>query len=115
MQLARYLLQFRARGYRVGVLHVSDEDYTAATYFYPWVHYVIRNHWSVAHAGMHNVLAIPLGYKKGFHADAVQSMNGENERRYTWSFVGQIHDKPTRLEMLQVANNIPGGFYRYNL
>jgi hypothetical protein len=95
----------------VGVLHMSDEDYTAATYFYPWVHYVIRNHWSAAVAGMHNVLAIPLGYKKGFHA--LQSLNHQNERTYAWSFVGQIHDKPTRLEMLQVASKIPAGFYRY--
>ena len=39
--LARYLRRFRERGYRVGVLHMSDEDYTAPTYFYPWVHYVL--------------------------------------------------------------------------
>ena len=66
--LARYLLRFRRRGYRVGVLHMSDEDYSAPTYFYPWVDYVLRNHYQQHLALLPHVLAIPLGYKKGFWA-----------------------------------------------
>jgi hypothetical protein len=89
---------------------MSDEDYSASTYFYPWVHYVIRNHWSAAVAAMPHVLAIPLGYKKGFRA--AQGLREVTQRDYAWSFVGQVHDKPTRLDMLRAAGNIPGGFYR---
>ncbi len=48
------------------MLHLSDEDYTAPTYFYPWVHYVVRNHHPARLAALPHLLAVPLGYKRGF-------------------------------------------------
>ncbi len=44
-------------------MHVCRR-YSAATYFYPWVHYVLRNHFHKHLARLPHVLAIPLGYKK---------------------------------------------------
>jgi len=126
--LARYLLRFRQRGFRVGVLHMSDEDYTAPTFFYPWVDYVIRNHYQLHLARLPHVLAIPLGYKKGFWApgDTAPANSGaaaisrsgggggeKRERKYQWNFVGQTHDKPTRKTMLAAAEELPGeGFLK---
>lgn len=130
-RLAAYFLRFRASGFRVGVLHMSDEDYTAHTYFYPWVHYVLRNHWSAAVADLPHVLAFPLGYKKGFNTEIGKNAavgSGRNrsrqqedtqsdsqtdprqERDYTWSFAGQIHDKLTRVKLIESARKVPGGF-----
>jgi GR25 family glycosyltransferase involved in LPS biosynthesis len=116
--LARYLLSFKQRGYRVGVLHMSDEDYTAPTYFYPWVDYVLRNHYQQELARLPHVLAIPLGYKKGFWtagdapaARASAAAGLDRTRRYLWNFVGQTHDKPTRKTMLAAARQLAGEGY----
>jgi hypothetical protein len=103
----------------VGVLHLSDEDYTAGTYFYPWVHYVIRNH-HPARLALPHVVAVPLGYKRGF-LTAVRETNATYSpspppavrRRYLWNFVGQTHDKPTRRSMVRAAREAGGeGFLR---
>ena len=122
--LARYLRRFRQQGFRVGVLHMSDEDYTAPTYFYPWVHYVLRNHYQESLARLPHVLAVPLGYKKGFWtagdaaaaratAAAAGDGNGGRGRQYLWNFVGQTHDKPTRKSMLAAAERLDGqGFVK---
>ena len=117
-QLASYILRFRENGFRVGVLHMSDEDYTALVYFYPRVHYVIRNHYQSDLALLPHVLAIPLGYKKGFHnvssspeeREAHFPPQTDKKRQYLWNFVGQTHDKPTRQAMLTAAKTIPNGF-----
>jgi hypothetical protein len=149
--LARYLRRFRERGYRVGVLHMSDEDYTAPTYFYPWVHYVLvtklpealyivtsyseytraltfenfcqRNHYQEHLARLPHVLAVPLGYKKGFwtagDAQVSEALRGGGggdggKRQYLWNFVGQTHDKPTRRSMLDAAQRLDGqGFVQH--
>jgi hypothetical protein len=148
--LARYLRRFRERGYRVGVLHMSDEDYTAPTYFYPWVHYVLvpnsrsprytvtsyskytraltfekfcqRNHYQEHLARLPHVLAVPLGYKKGFWtagdakvSTALRGAGGNGgKRQYLWNFVGQTHDKPTRRSMLDAAQRLDGqGFVQH--
>ena len=115
---ARWLLRFRERGYRVGVLHMSDEDYTAPTYFYPWVDYVLRNHYQQHLALLPHVLAIPLGYKKGFWASgdaasakAAASAGSRRARKFQWNFVGQTHDKPTRRTMLAAAQQLNGQGY----
>ena len=105
---------------KVGVLHLSDEDYTAPTYFYPWVHYVIRNHHPARLAALPHLLAVPLGYKRGFLSSAAAHAAGGGagagagtgeRRRYRWNFVGQTHDKPTRRSMVRAAQAAGGSAY----
>mmetsp|Transcript_12175 Transcript_12175/g.42357 ORF Transcript_12175/g.42357 Transcript_12175/m.42357 type:complete len:1028 (-) Transcript_12175:32-3115(-) len=130
--LASYLLEVRRRGLRIGVLHMSDEDYSASSYFYPWVHYVMRNHLQEELARLPHTLAIPLGYKKGYWEDGSLYSNltaryafvdqlddqgeegkgGSRGRKFVWNFVGQTHDKPTRESMMRAARRVEGGYWK---
>eukprot|EP00960_Hanusia_phi_P034533 751138-Hanusia_phi.AAC.1 len=119
---ASYLIEMKRRGLRVGVLHMSDEDYSASSYFYPWVDYVVRNHFQEQLSLLPHTLAIPLGYKKGLWEEHELASNlsaryrfvdeweeGRRRRSYVWNFVGQTHDKPTRTSMLTAARRVEGG------
>jgi hypothetical protein len=94
------------------------------------VHYVVRNHHPARLAALPHLLAVPLGYKRGFLASAAAAaaagggggpVEGDGgggggggtggRRRYRWNFVGQTHDKPTRRSMVRAAQAAGGEAY----
>ena len=103
----KYLGRFKQQGYRVGVLHLSDEWFTAPVDFYTEADFVFRNFYRPDVAHLPNVLFVPVGYKQGLHKYAVE--RPISDRQYYWSFAGQLGGKVSRRAMMEQAQNIPGG------
>ncbi len=102
-----YLERFKQQGYRVGVLHLSDEWFTAPVDFYTEADFVFRNFYRPDVAHLPNVLFVPVGYKQGLHKYAVE--RSISDRQYYWSFAGQLGGKVSRRAMMEQAENISGG------
>lgn len=100
-------------GYRIILVHLSDEAFTDDTGIYKYCDGVVRNYYSEILAGDARVHFIPLGCKAGFSGSgaakkpALQKPAGA--RKYMWSFAGDAK-KSTRAGMLKAMNGIADGF-----
>lgn len=105
--LKAYLQRFKASGYRVGVLHLSDEWSNLPVDFYPEADFILRNYYRPGVMDQPNVHFLPLGYKKGLQ----QHLHNKplSERQHYWSFAGALGGKLSRRLMVQEAEKIPGG------
>ncbi len=105
----QYFAKFRERGYKYGVVHISDEAYAHRTDFYSGAVFVLRNYWHEQFS-QENVRAIPLGYKNEFWRNCSNKQIADAfHRKYTWSFAGQIK-KSTRESMASNMRKVPGYF-----
>lgn len=106
-KLNNYFLKLRNKKYKFGVIHLSDEYYTAPTQYYKDAKFVFRTFWHDKFQTQKNVTCFAIGYKKGFWADGKIDPPLASERPYTWSFAGQLVDKPTRQFMVNQMKNVP--------
>lgn len=107
-----YFSQMRRKNYRFGIIHLSDETYSAPTDYYGQADFVLRNYWHKKFANQKGVFHFALGYKSGFWKGLARPlMKTAQERLYNWSFAGQIIDHPTRAAMVQAMRQIP--FYHF--
>jgi hypothetical protein len=102
-----YISSFKRRGYCVGVLHLSDEWFTAPVDFYSSAAFVLRNFYRPDVAHLKNVVFVPVGYKQGLHQYSTQ--RSISDRQYYWSFAGALGGKVSRRSMIKHAKNIPSG------
>lgn len=103
-----YFSQFSQQGFRVGIIHLSDEWFNAPVDFYQEVDFVFRNYYRPDVSLRPNVYFLPLGYKRGYHN--YTEIKPILERQYVWSFAGQLGGKLTRRTMMLHAEKIPGGY-----
>ena len=104
-----------------GLIHLSDEWYGAPLTHYADAPFVIRvGHWSAWLDP--KILTVPIGLSSAFvrSAGAADSrpVKPAGERRFCWSFLGQLHSKPTRSAMIGAFASIPKGYifetFRWN-
>jgi hypothetical protein len=101
-----YYFEMLKRGNRFALLHLSDESYFDDLFAYGLANVVIRNYWCRAHASDRKVLTIPLGLMNGF---AVATRKAARDRRYLWSFAGNV-DKSSRQAMIGAMAAVDGGY-----
>lgn len=103
----RYFSKLSEKNFKYGVVVLSDEFYSASTDFYGKAEFVLRNYWHKKFLDQKNVHFFPLGYKKGFWADAENQKPKEAPlRKYIWSFAGQIQ-KSSRVLMINSMKKVP--------
>lgn len=105
-----YFKKLREMNYTCGVILLSDERYGASTDFYNDVAFVLRNYWHKKFSSYNNVYTFPLGYKTGFWRSYSRDIPNASQRKYVWSFAGQINKKPTRQAMINALKQVPN-FY----
>ena len=108
------MLRLRMHGWVVGLLQLSDELYSANSFFYSTPDFVVRNHWhtDLSRTWGSHLITIPLGYKTGFNNDLTPlSVNSSGlavtggpfeslpQRPLWWNFVGEVGLKPLRKEV----------------
>ncbi|MGG6296972.1 hypothetical protein ACQ4M4_21460 [Leptolyngbya sp. AN02str] len=108
ISVKQYLTRFKAAGYRVGVIHLSDEWFTYPIDFYPDAAFVLRNFYRDDAFRHPHVYFIPLGYKRGLHQHITPD-RPMRDRQHSWSFAGSIAGKISRRHMMASANRLPGG------
>ncbi len=101
-----YFSEYKKRGLKFGVIHLSDETYDHPCDFYDGVPFVIRNYWHKKFANAQNVSFLALGYKRTFWDGFTGHIKKAEERKYNWSFAGQIK-KSTRVSMIKNMRKIP--------
>jgi hypothetical protein len=100
-----YYFEMLRRGHRFALVHLSDERYIDDYGAYSLANVVIRNYWCRLHASDLRVLTVPLGLMDGFK---VAARKPARDRRYTWSFAGNI-EKNSRPAMIGALASIGGG------
>lgn len=105
-----YLEKLHQKNDPFGVILLSDEKYKASTESYKYAKFVLRNYWHKRFLKYNNLIVFPLGYKSGFWKNRYSSIKEISYREYTWSFVGQVKDKPTRESMISAMKQIPSYF-----
>jgi len=103
-----YIDKFNEKGYRFGVIHLSDEAYKHPVNHYRSAVFVLRNYYSAVYENLGHVEFFPLGYKKGFKVNPGYTQ--ASAREYKWNFVGQVVGKPTREPMINAMAEIDGGY-----
>lgn len=102
-----YFKKLKKLGYRFGVILLGDERYLASPDFYKYPKFVLRNYWHKNFQHQNHVIPFPLGYKVGFWSDCQPSRALSPQRDFTWSFAGQIANKPTREAMVSAMKVFP--------
>jgi hypothetical protein len=100
-----YYFEMLKRRHRFALVHLSDERYIDDYGAYSLANVVIRNYWCRLHASDAKVLTVPLGLMNGFK---VGLRKPARDRRYTWSFAGNV-EKSSRAAMLGTLAAIGGG------
>jgi len=100
-----YYFEMLMRGNRFALFHLSDELHGDDGAAYDFANLVLRTYWSRAHAAERRVIGVPLGLVNGFK---VETSPTTFERRYVWSFAGNIA-KRSRAEMLKAMSAVEGG------
>ena len=100
-------------GYRIILVHLSDEAFIDDTGIYKYCDGVVRNYYSEILAGDARVHFIPLGCKAGFGgpggAQKSAPQKSAGARKYLWSFAGDAK-KSTRAEMLKAMKGVADGY-----
>ncbi len=99
-----YIKKLTHLGYRFGLIYLNDEYYGGSVRSYQPAKFILRNYWHKKFKNQPKVVTLPLGYKTGFWQNMTHPSKAAKkkavERRYTWSFAGQLVDKPTRQQMV---------------
>lgn len=103
----QYYRAYREKGYKFGIIHLSDESYEHPRDFYEGAQFVLRNYWHKK-INQRNIIAFPLGYKKDFWKNYAPNrpLPPLKDRRYNWSFAGSIK-KTTREAMYAQMKRVP--------
>lgn len=101
-----YFSEYKKRGLKFGVIHLSDEIYDHPCDFYDDPLFIIRNYWHKKFANSKNVSFLALGYKRKFWDGFQGEIKNANDRKYNWVFAGQI-EKFTRVSMINNMRKIP--------
>lgn len=96
-----YFGECRRRCTRLILFHTSDEWYSGGYALYRHFDLVIRNFWTSL-ATAPGIMTIPEGYSNGTRAG--EHLRPVAERRYAWSFTGQI--KASRLDMASAFDGL---------
>lgn len=105
-----YFAEYDKKQFKYAIVHVGDELYGHPTDCYANAQFVLRNYWHKKFLNQKNVYAFPVGYKREFWKNATKSIKNSKERKYTWSFAGQIVHKPTREAMIIHLKTVPNYF-----
>ncbi len=106
----RYFKELRSRGYKFGVIQISDETCKVSDRIYAGAKFVLRNYWDEKFLSARNVFPLPLGYQRGLWENVSNKQTPNiDERDYVWSFAGQL-DKSTRMTMAKYMREIPDHF-----
>lgn len=108
-RLEQYFARLTKKKYKFGIIHLSDEYYTAPTHYYKDAQFVFRTFWHAKFKAEKNVTCIALGYKNGFWKNGKVTIPTVAERDFTWSFAGQLINKPTRQQMIESMKGVPNG------
>lgn len=84
-----YILNLKSKGYKFGLIHLTDEKRTDDISSYQHCEFVLRNYYRVDMAN--NVMHIPLGWNTGF-ADILDNPEC-TKRNYTWALVAHRWDQ----------------------
>ncbi len=102
-----YFKKLHEMHYKFGIILLSDECYKCPTDFYQYAQFVFRNFWHKKFNDDPHVVCFPLGYKQGFWNNCSQRVIKEaTQRKYCWSFAGQVGGKPTRTTMIDRMKRI---------
>lgn len=105
-----YFERMHKLNYKFGIIHLSDETYTVSTKSYQYAQFVFRNYWHEKFENQAHITTIPLGYKTTFWRNNSRDSALKAKREYSWSFAGQITEKPTRYQMATYLKSIPNHF-----
>ena len=99
-----YCKEMKRRGYKFGLMHLTDENSITDASSYADCNFVLRNYYRAGMAD--HVLQVPLGYNSGFneHTDNNPIIN----RPLTWSSVLRRWDG-NRQQMAQQMQQMPYG------
>ena len=104
IEFCKYIKKFRAKNFKVGCIHLSDEWRSYPVDFYKEVDFVFRNYYRDEVQKLKNCHFFALGYKSGFSDSLVPKKI--SDRKYFLSFVGQL--KGTRYKMFEKAKEVNG-------
>lgn len=99
-----YCDQLKAKGYKFGIIHLTDESTRDNIDSYRHAEFVLRNYYREEMPS--NVLHIPLGYNDNF--TDVKDNLPISERTWIWSYVGERWDH-NRNAMASSMRNVPNG------
>lgn len=110
--LSTFFETLHQKGYKFGIVHLSDEHYNHSTKPYRYAKFVLRNCWTKKFTKSPKVLQFPLGYKTKFWDGlATKETKPVSQRKHLASFAGQI-TKSTRQEMVHNMELL-GDFFLY--
>ena len=121
-KLVPYLMRLKRLGCKFGVILLYDENYAGSTDFYEYPLFIFKNYWHKQYAPYNHVHCFLLGYKSGFWSKESQKIVNAEQRKYNWSFVGQIVRKykpeekidknyqEARINMCKAMRTIPHNF-----
>eukprot|EP00048_Salpingoeca_helianthica_P018033 m.240331 g.240331 ORF g.240331 m.240331 type:complete len:360 (-) comp23304_c0_seq1:26-1105(-) len=102
--IKHYFQQLCDKHIHFSLIHLSDEAYSLSSpSFYKCAKKIFRNYYHEAYEHLPNLLFLPLGYTNGaFRGNLGNSQTPflpPSQRKYVWSFIGQITNKPSREAM----------------
>lgn len=102
----QYCQEMSQRGYKFGIVHLTDETTRDNIDSYQLAKFVLRNYYR---DGMpSHVLHIPLGYNDNF--TDLDTNPPAGQRKHLWSYVGERWDQ-NRNHMITALNSVPNGFF----
>jgi hypothetical protein len=99
-----YINTLASKGYKFGMVHLTDESTQDDISSYDKCKFVLRNYYRGPMP--EHVMHIPLGWNTGF-TDYVQDKTS-SARQYTWAFVGARWDQ-NRNDMSSAMSSVPNG------
>jgi hypothetical protein len=100
----QYCQEMHNRGYKFGIIHLTDESTRDNIDSYQHAKFVLRNYYR--EGTLNKVLHIPLGYNDNF-ADLTDNPTAK-ERKYIWSYVGERWDHNRNI-MAGAMRTVPNG------
>lgn len=108
LKRAQYFKKLKDLHYKFGVIQLSDEKCSYPTDYYDDAQFVFRNYWDQKFNSTAHVFTFPNGYKSGFWAEFCDEIKTSCQRKYTWSFAGELKGKKSRTVMVSYMKNVPG-------
>lgn len=102
-----YFEKLHNMDFKFGIIRLSDEWYNDPGDYYKYAKFVFRNYWNKKYLDQKNVFFFALGYKNGFWKKSDKQLANNPQRKYVWSFAGQVTRKPTREAMIAQMKKVP--------
>lgn len=112
-EIVSYCKKFKERGYKFGVILLYDEDYRGTSAYYEYPLFIFKNYWHKQYAPYSQITCFLLGYKSGFWSKESQKILNTDQRKYTWSFAGQIARRYTEEEKKNKYYNSRKDMFKY--